>query len=454
MVTLIDFSKFAMNHLKLDKITKADLVGPVYKLLKGTCKSDRCPYDLSKPLPLQGSPGHLTIPVDFFFNNDLEYLKTGISERKYIVSITKTKTARYELKFIEEMIPRKWSLVKVAYNRDAELILSVTRVKVDKQYGYGYLEEIVVRRADRKEYTFKEGDFKRLHLNDIEDMLLLQVQNKLFNLLGDEIFNLFSNGTLKSVYEILYYRLLNFKLGYNKDMPKRKWTDKDRNRTDIMVKLIDKHLLEIRIMRNLECLVGGRKIKTDYRLLHRTCRDFSGGKQSRSQKKRHKAMLKLGMKDVLGVSRVTIKRTKNVSSCCILSCPKELQVPSGSVSLLQWVGSSVGYMIALSLRPRISSKNPISQVGLTGVADNVAVNDSATCAGFAPAILSNPVDVIKDRVMKGQLIVRLTQLRRKCRRCSTTRPETLIGLAFGAHAIFNCLENLAESNYGLLRNMF
>ncbi|GKC83167.1 RNA-directed DNA polymerase, eukaryota, partial [Tanacetum coccineum] len=162
------------------------------------------------------------------------------------------------------------------------------------------------------------------------------------------------------------------------------------------------------------------------------------GKQSRSQKKSRKAMLKLGMKAVLGVSRVTIKRTKNVSSCCILSRPKELQVPSGSVSLLQWVGSFVGNMIALSLRPRISSKNSIPQAGLTGVADSVAVNDSATCdtspvgcqratAGFAPAILSNPVDVIKDRVMKG--------------------PETLIGLAFVAQAIFNCLKNLSESNY-------
>ncbi|CAA2965816.1 nascent polypeptide-associated complex subunit alpha-like protein 2 isoform X1 [Olea europaea var. sylvestris] len=35
-------------------------------------------------------------------------------------------------------------------------------------------------------------------------------------------------------------------------------------------------------------------------------------KQSRSEKKSRKAMLKLGMKPVLGVSRVTIKRTKNV----------------------------------------------------------------------------------------------------------------------------------------------
>lgn len=43
----------------------------------------------------------------------------------------------------------------------------------------------------------------------------------------------------------------------------------------------------------------------------------SGGneatKQSRSEKKSRKAMLKLGMKPVTGVSRITIKRAKNVN---------------------------------------------------------------------------------------------------------------------------------------------
>ncbi|XP_047338386.1 nascent polypeptide-associated complex subunit alpha-like protein 2 [Impatiens glandulifera] len=37
-----------------------------------------------------------------------------------------------------------------------------------------------------------------------------------------------------------------------------------------------------------------------------------GSKQSRSEKKSRKAMLKLGMKPITGVSRVTIKRTKNI----------------------------------------------------------------------------------------------------------------------------------------------
>ncbi|GKD76200.1 hypothetical protein Tco_1334482 [Tanacetum coccineum] len=66
-------------------------------------------------------------------------------------------------------------------------ILSVVSVNVNKQFGYGNLQEIVVRRAVQKLYTFKEGDFLNLHLNDIEDMLLLHVQKKLFNLYGDDI---------------------------------------------------------------------------------------------------------------------------------------------------------------------------------------------------------------------------------------------------------------------------
>jgi nascent polypeptide-associated complex subunit alpha len=42
--------------------------------------------------------------------------------------------------------------------------------------------------------------------------------------------------------------------------------------------------------------------------------DGSGrSKQTRSEKKSRKAMLKLGMKSVTGVSRVTVKKSKNVS---------------------------------------------------------------------------------------------------------------------------------------------
>ncbi|GJX88643.1 hypothetical protein Tco_0340657 [Tanacetum coccineum] len=67
-----------------------------------------------------------------------------------------------------------------------KIIIAVTRLTIMKKYDYDYLEEIEVRRDDQKLYTFKEGDFKRLRLQDIEDMLLLLVQQSGFNVTSDE----------------------------------------------------------------------------------------------------------------------------------------------------------------------------------------------------------------------------------------------------------------------------
>nr|GEZ58003.1 hypothetical protein [Tanacetum cinerariifolium] len=65
----------------------------------------------------------------------------------------------------------------------------VTQFEVMKKHRYGYMREILVRRADNDLYRFKKGDFLRLHINDIEDMLLIIVQNQLTNLLGDDVFD-------------------------------------------------------------------------------------------------------------------------------------------------------------------------------------------------------------------------------------------------------------------------
>ncbi|GKC89486.1 hypothetical protein Tco_1150135 [Tanacetum coccineum] len=85
---------------------------------------------------------------------------------------------------------------------------------------------------------------------------------------ADELYK-FSDGMLKSVRDTLHHRLLNFILGYNKGMPRRKWSATDQRRSGIMVDLIDKKLLERRIMRNLERLVGARELEMDYRLMQR-----------------------------------------------------------------------------------------------------------------------------------------------------------------------------------------
>ncbi|GKC79422.1 hypothetical protein Tco_1130196, partial [Tanacetum coccineum] len=311
LATPIDFSKFAKNRLKLDKITKADLVLSVYNLLKGTCqtsidleynmeecykaltdkldwenpKGDRCLFDLSKPLPLKGRLGHLTIASEYFFNNDMEYLKSKDLERKYTTSITKAKATRYELVGIEDMILKQWSVTK---------ILSVESVKVDKLHGYGYLEEIVVRRAGRQLYKFKEvivdlavalRMFTRSLIikKRVEDVQL-ELYTPSFDPLGvayedlsylkrlmraDELYK-FSDETLKKVRDTLHHRLLNFQFGHNKDMPSRKWLATDKKKVGIMVDLIDKLMLVRRITRNLERLVGARELDMDYKLMQRT----------------------------------------------------------------------------------------------------------------------------------------------------------------------------------------
>ncbi|GJU89240.1 hypothetical protein Tco_1301663 [Tanacetum coccineum] len=287
-------------------------------------EGDRYPFDLSKPLPLQGPLRHQTIVVDYFFNNDLEYLMTSNPEVTYTTSIMKTKVARYKIKGIEVMVPTLWSTIKHAYDKDAE--------KGIKRFLL---------------YKFKEGDFVDLHLNDIEDILLLVVQHKLFHLnrsdivdfivalrmftrslilkrhvedlqLGvesyqkklnitkphktfpeiefkepytpsydppgivyedlnkqkrvlraDELYK-FSDGTLKSVRDEIHHRVLNFRLDYNTKMPTRKWTAINRNRSGLMIELIDKQLREREIIRNLERLVGARELEMDYKLMTRT----------------------------------------------------------------------------------------------------------------------------------------------------------------------------------------
>ncbi|GKA00481.1 hypothetical protein Tco_0673031 [Tanacetum coccineum] len=115
------------------------------------------------------------------------------------------------------MVPTLWSTIKHAYDKDAakgikhwgerhklwyrsqmnkfskqnvystQKILGVKSVSVKKLHRYGHLEEVVVKRADRQLYKFKEGDFVDLYLNDIKNMLILAVQHKLFYLNESDI---------------------------------------------------------------------------------------------------------------------------------------------------------------------------------------------------------------------------------------------------------------------------
>ncbi|GJY62749.1 putative ribonuclease H-like domain-containing protein [Tanacetum coccineum] len=162
---------------------------------------------------------------------------------------------------------------KDVYSR--KRIIAVTKLTIMKKYEYGHLEEIKVRREDLKLYKFREGDFPRIRLQDIEDMLLLLVQKKLTNLTIDEQYDL--NVALRMFTRriVIQSRVEDLQLGVKNYQKKLNLTKPDTFSdgmlNDVQTVLhdigIDKQLYERRLMRNLEKFVGGREYGNDLRLL-------------------------------------------------------------------------------------------------------------------------------------------------------------------------------------------
>ncbi|GJR04717.1 hypothetical protein Tco_0527701 [Tanacetum coccineum] len=258
------------------------------------------PFDLSKPLPLIKHGKRQRVPFEFFINNDLKYLQGGILTMTYTTSTTKTKAAKYDLPGIEDIVPNIWSLVKVM-----------------RKHGYGYVEEIIVGRADNVLYRFKEGDdvadfaialrmFTRsLVIHKRVEYLQLGVKSyqKKINvtkpgntrpdlrkrhpytpykdpqgfiyvddfernrLMRSEKLYKFSDGMLTRLLSSLEDITKNINMEY---FPKRRWSTLEKKRAHFMIKDINKLLKERRMIRSLEKFIGGRLYETDLRLLQRT----------------------------------------------------------------------------------------------------------------------------------------------------------------------------------------
>nr|GEX44966.1 hypothetical protein [Tanacetum cinerariifolium] len=173
------FIKWFCKRIGNEKLSKSDLEGPSFKIVKAfhensislqfqvkEChrlltdqvdlvnpKGHRLVPDVSKPLPLGGPPGQL-------------------------------KAANYPDCGLEELVPSLWIESKCDYNISAAYsithfyitrhsapsdrravgshmrILSVISIKTFKRYGYAFLREIVIRRADYNEYKISNDDFK------------------------------------------------------------------------------------------------------------------------------------------------------------------------------------------------------------------------------------------------------------------------------------------------------
>nr|GEW48491.1 hypothetical protein [Tanacetum cinerariifolium] len=267
MDTPLDFSNFLINRLKVNTLTPKLLAGPTYELMKGSCKSlveleyhleevfkattdqldwvnpegQQYPHNLLKPLPLiPNNRGRRVISFEHFINNDLEYLRGRASSRKYTTSVKKTKAADYgHIKWIEDLVPRTmW--IEEPIGHDTHALWGVSHWGRKRLQFYNFA---VNRESARDVYSKRriiavtelkiEGDFKRLRIQDIKDILLLLVQGKLTNLTVEErfAFNVFLRMFTRSI--VNQRRVEDLQLGVESYQKKLNLTKPDMDRSDL-----------------------------------------------------------------------------------------------------------------------------------------------------------------------------------------------------------------------------
>ncbi|GJY39073.1 hypothetical protein Tco_0425437 [Tanacetum coccineum] len=250
----------------ISELTPKDLEGPAFEIIKVfhpdvihlQFQMEECHklltdqvddaiirYNVSKPLPLGGEPGHVTIQPDFFFNKDLEYLRYGRKVGRPALSISKMKAAYYPDGGLEQLVPDQfWIVEECKYDiatmygishwwfqrqrfyidrfssegdrravRTHMRILSVVRIEVFSMYGYNYMKKIVLRRADLKEYVIAERDFKHMYPSDFEDLYLLNLQGHLNHLSPEDKKILTTAVNLWTRNLVIRHRVEDFQLG-------------------------------------------------------------------------------------------------------------------------------------------------------------------------------------------------------------------------------------------------
>nr|GEU30318.1 hypothetical protein [Tanacetum cinerariifolium] len=201
------FIKWYCKKIGKSKLVKADLEGPAYKLFRPfhnkitslqfqmeEChlsltdqidlinpQGNRVMHDISKLLPLGGPPAY------------------GILHWRF---------KRKEFYITRHSAPFDRCAV-----RSHMRILSVVSLQTFSRYGYTYLREIVLRRADYKEYKILKADFKNMHLNDFEDLYLLHLQGKLNHLSGADKVYLFNAVNLWIRNIVIRQRVEDLQLG-------------------------------------------------------------------------------------------------------------------------------------------------------------------------------------------------------------------------------------------------
>ncbi|GJX81827.1 hypothetical protein Tco_0331308 [Tanacetum coccineum] len=175
----VAFAKRLKRSLNVNKLTKEDLKRRKKdgferfgnSFMRKT-EDQELVADYSKLAPLVGPRFNQRVPIEHFFNDDLEYLMHRNKERMYALSLTKCPTAEYTISWIKEDINRFFRSSVADYDDDAELgihhwldmrkglyktrrasltkygvhsnymIITVKHVEVERQFDYGFLSSI------------------------------------------------------------------------------------------------------------------------------------------------------------------------------------------------------------------------------------------------------------------------------------------------------------------------
>ncbi|GKE04087.1 hypothetical protein Tco_1396105 [Tanacetum coccineum] len=219
------------------KLTQADLEGQAYEVIDwANPEGDQVRIDISKPLPLSGPPGHVTIQTQFFFNKDLDYLRYDSKGSGQALLISKIKATRYHDFGLELLVPEHmWIDYICTYD-------------ISASYGFEFKHDYTIIDSPRAVvFPVSNNERKIMRFNEIY---------------------MFSDGMLTNIMEALDYRVKEYKVNrLNPGINTYFWTDKDVERSKEFIHAIERRLKTRRIFQNLECFVGGQVRDIDYILL-------------------------------------------------------------------------------------------------------------------------------------------------------------------------------------------
>nr|GEZ77884.1 hypothetical protein [Tanacetum cinerariifolium] len=169
-----------------------------HKLLADSVDDPILRHNVSKPLPLKGPPGQVTIQSDFFFNKDLEYLRYSSKGRRPALSISKMKATYYPDAGLEQMVPDQFWIEE--------------ECKYDIAAMYGHLNHLPPK--DKKILTKAVNQWTRQLVirQRVEDFQLRIESYQTQMMMRFNEIHKFNDETLQQIVEALDYRVKEFRI--------------------------------------------------------------------------------------------------------------------------------------------------------------------------------------------------------------------------------------------------